>query len=506
MSGPEITRAGGPRRVGALGRRGRRRRSRRLALGALALAAVAVVLLADRGPSYTVHARFANAGQLVKGGLVEVGGVKIGTIRSISMADGGQADIAMAISDERFVPLRRGTRATIRSVGQATITNRYVDLGPGPQNAPALPTGSVLPASDTTGIVDLDAILNAVDPAARRALQGLLANSAKIYAGSGAREFNATLARLDPAMARVGGLLRELADDRPQIAELVRTGARTAQAVADRRPDLQAAIQNTATTMRALADQRQSLSSVLQRAPRVLRQASGTLERTAATAVALRPTLRRVPAVQPGLRTLLRRLPKTLGRAQQPLRQLNGLLEPLRTALQGVQRLEPPAVAALKSTATGFRSSMDVLEGLRFYGSDLLLGVVNGLTGISSGQYNQFGHYLKLEFIQSPQTAVGGVLAPIVTGLLDKNGALPGIFSSLTDQRSRCPGSNAPPAADGSNPWYPKAGICDPRQSMSALVNSPTALCRRATDCEGDRRSLEPDPEPAARARRRGSR
>ena len=47
-------------------------------VGAVAL--VSVLLFFNGGGGYTVHARFSNAGQLVKGNLVEIGGVKAGTV------------------------------------------------------------------------------------------------------------------------------------------------------------------------------------------------------------------------------------------------------------------------------------------------------------------------------------------------------------------------------------------------------------------------------------------
>ena len=50
-----------------------------------ALAVVAVLLLGSRGGSYTVHARFQNASQLVKGNLVQVAGVPVGKVQNIDL-------------------------------------------------------------------------------------------------------------------------------------------------------------------------------------------------------------------------------------------------------------------------------------------------------------------------------------------------------------------------------------------------------------------------------------
>ncbi|MGZ6709076.1 MAG: MlaD family protein, partial [Solirubrobacteraceae bacterium] len=66
------------------------RTGRVVALLAL-LAAILVVgyVLLGGGSDYTVHARFQNASQLVKGNLVQVSGVSIGKVKSIDLSPNG---------------------------------------------------------------------------------------------------------------------------------------------------------------------------------------------------------------------------------------------------------------------------------------------------------------------------------------------------------------------------------------------------------------------------------
>ena len=100
------------------------------AVGALvaAIVLVGLILFAGGGVGgYTVHARFLNAGQLVKGNPVQVGGVPVGSVKGIHITDDGAADITMSI-DGDHAPLRRGTRAEIRQFSQSGLANRYVDL------------------------------------------------------------------------------------------------------------------------------------------------------------------------------------------------------------------------------------------------------------------------------------------------------------------------------------------------------------------------------------------
>ncbi len=58
--------------------------------GVLAAAALVAFLLFGGGGGYQVTARFLNAGQLVKGNVVQIGGVPSGSVSSIKITpDGG---------------------------------------------------------------------------------------------------------------------------------------------------------------------------------------------------------------------------------------------------------------------------------------------------------------------------------------------------------------------------------------------------------------------------------
>ena len=104
-----------------------------IAIAAL-VAAVALLALAmfGGGDGYRVKGVFENAGQLVNGNQVRVGGQTVGTISDIELNDAAQAVVTMDVDDE-FAPLHEGTQATIRATSLSGIANRYVSLAPGPQ-------------------------------------------------------------------------------------------------------------------------------------------------------------------------------------------------------------------------------------------------------------------------------------------------------------------------------------------------------------------------------------
>ena len=135
------------------------------AIGSLIVAIVAVGVLmfgSGGGTEYTIHLQSAN--QLVKGNEVKVGGLAIGEVTDIQLSEDNQADIKVNITDEDFAPLHQGTEATVRVTSLPSVANRYIELAPGPNNAPKIKEGGVLQTDDTTNAVDLAQLFNTRDP------------------------------------------------------------------------------------------------------------------------------------------------------------------------------------------------------------------------------------------------------------------------------------------------------------------------------------------------------
>lgn len=436
----------------------------------LATAAVGWVIFQGGTTSYTIHAQFQNAGQVVKGGVVQVAGRKIGAITGIHLTGDGLADVELTIHDDQFAPLHVGTRAAIRAVGQAGVANRFVDLSPGPPSAAKIPDGGVLTTAQTTGIVDLDALFATLDPPARSDVRQLIRNSAAVFAGSGSHYFNGMLAKLSPALAETERFTGQLADDRAQLSRLVHKAGEAAQALGSRSQDLEGAVANSARALGAIASERAALADVLARAPGVLTQGRGTLANLQTAVTALRPALRDIPPTAIPLREFLRRVDSTLGAADPVIADLRSQLPGLRKSLAGLVPLAPSAVPALNATAKALKDARPILAGLRIYGSDFVLGIFNGLAGVATGDYNGSGHYARLEFTQPFQTFIGGLGAGIFNGIT----SLPnGIINTRSNLVARCPGGNTPPAADGSNPWIPDPSICKVEHDQPASLNTP---------------------------------
>ena len=148
--------------------------ARILATAAL-IAAIALVALAlfGGGDSYQVKVVFENAGQLVKGNEVRVGGQPVGSISDIELDDQANAVVTMNVNGS-VAPLHEGTTATIRATSLSGITSRYISLKPGPNNANRIDDGGRIGADSTTSPVDIDVLFNTLDKKTRGGLRDFI--------------------------------------------------------------------------------------------------------------------------------------------------------------------------------------------------------------------------------------------------------------------------------------------------------------------------------------------
>src|SRR5215216_6540813 len=272
-----------------------------------AVALVAVVLFGAGRDSYVVKATFANGGQLVRGNPVQVGGVPVGSVESISISDDGEAEVEMKI-DADHRPLRVGTQATIRQFSQSGIANRYVDLKMPPNGSGAIDDGGEIGADRTTTAVDLDELFNTLDPETRKSLQGFFKNQARQFRARG-EQANVGFRYLNPALATSSRLFSELSRDTPVLERFLVDSSRLVGTIAERRDDLAALIGNLNTTTRALGDQKLALAESIGRLPPFMRRANTTF-------VNLRSTLDEVDPLVEASKPVAKRLGPFLSQAR----------------------------------------------------------------------------------------------------------------------------------------------------------------------------------------------
>jgi phospholipid/cholesterol/gamma-HCH transport system substrate-binding protein len=123
-------------------------------LGVVCLAWLSVKLgkLEIVGGDYVpVHAEFSSASGLKKGASVEIAGVEIGKVESITLDD-YKADVRMKI--RTGVALQEDTIASIRTRG--LIGDKFVNLSPGASDLLIPPDGKI---RETESAVDLEELI-----------------------------------------------------------------------------------------------------------------------------------------------------------------------------------------------------------------------------------------------------------------------------------------------------------------------------------------------------------
>jgi phospholipid/cholesterol/gamma-HCH transport system substrate-binding protein len=427
---------------------------RALAVAALvaAIAVVAFVLVGDQGPGYTVHARFQNASQLVKGDFVQVAGVPIGKISGIDLTSDGQADVRMKITDAGYRPLRRGTKAIIRQASLSGVANRYVDLElPAADHQEKIPAGGIIDQTDTTTAVDLDQLFNTFDPKTRKALSGVIRGYATSYQGKGA-EANAGWAYLNPTLAASDRLFEELNSDTPTLKRFIGASSQLVGDLAARRADLAGLVDHLATTTTAIGRQKQSLSTAIGDLPGFMRRADTTFVNLRATLDDLQPLVDESKPVAKKLQPFFAQLRPLAQDARPTLRDLSALVKspgasndlieltksavPLRnTAVGPIKREGKERDGAFPASTSALKEATPELATATPYAPDLT-GWFDDFS--HSGLYDALGGASRAAPYVNLFAPLNGVLKPLLDPATQSDA-----FKNATslDQRWRCPGA-----------------------------------------------------------------
>jgi phospholipid/cholesterol/gamma-HCH transport system substrate-binding protein len=426
-------------------------------LAAVTLVVIAGILLRGGGSDYEVRALVESAGQLVKGNLVKVGGVTVGSVHAIDLTSDNQAQITLRIDDPRFRPLHEGTIATIRNTSLSSVAGRQIALQPGPNSNPKIADHGVIKGENTRPIVDLDQLLNTLDAQARTSLQELVHGGAVAF-GSHPRQADAALQALNPALSQARQTTQELVGDQATFERALVESAGVVSSVAARAGDLQAGVANGAQVADAVAAESQSLDSALRRAPEALRTSNTTLAELRSALTDLRPALRDAQPAAPRLANVLRLAQPVVHEAGPVVGQVRSVLPDVTAILLGLPKLDATARPAFAATAGALQGSSDVVQAARTYAPDLVGGLLNGFGGSTGSYYDANGHYVRI------------ALAGNITSVSNAGSLLPtpppGPFNQFRDDLlNRCPGAASQPAPDKSNPFAPPEAQCNPKDS-----------------------------------------
>lgn len=442
----------------------RRSPLRALAVGALALVILVVlylVLVPSGGATYKLE--LSEADQLVRGDQVQVGGVPVGSVTNIELTHDFKALVTIHV-ESSLVPLHHGTAVQVRVPSLTSVANRYVELSLGPNNYPAYPAGSTLPASASKEVTDLDAFFNTFNPKTREGLRGFIQGSAEQYVNQ-ARNLGESTELFPPALSAATHFFNELSKDQPVFTSFLVETAKAVTTIAARQESLSDLIENQNTTFRAVGSEQHALAQGLKQLPGALEQGNKTFSELPTTLAALSELVKAsrgpVTKAQSELFVHLRSLLVAATPAVRNFAEVFSKPGPDNDLTDFVRAL--PALAKRLTTAspvtvTALKESVPITAVFGPYTPDLA-GTLRTL-GAAAGYWDADGHYVHVSPVL-PDFTLGenDTLHPASS----PQAALEGL---KTGQLRRCPGAATQPASDGSSPFTDGELLdCDPTET-----------------------------------------
>ncbi len=295
-----------------------RSRALRLAAAAVVLAAGVAVVIDETGAAatYPLEAVYQSAPGLFPGAAVDVLGVPVGTVTSVTNVD-NHVDVGMRVDSGTMIP--SGAEASL--VAPELLGQPDVDLNPGYTRGPHLAPGATIPESRTTVPVSTDQLLkqlqrtlNALNP---HAVGDLITNLAQDLDGQGAG--------LNQLIASAAGTIQLLADKGDDLGQLNGTLAQ-----------LTGTLDSDTAQIVQLVNEYDTVSTVVAQHSGQLNDAITQLSgATTSLVTLLTPNLQPLEADVGTVTTVDRTLDRNIGNVDQILQQANDLF-------QGAQRAFDP--------------------------------------------------------------------------------------------------------------------------------------------------------------------
>jgi len=193
------------------------------------------------GSTNTYSAVFKDVSNLQTGETVRFAGVRIGTVKDLSMQP--DKTVVVTFDADRKVALTSGTRAVVRYLN--LVGDRFLELVDDEGSTKVLPAGTQIPVDRTAPALDLDLLLGGLKP---------------VVKGLNAQDVNALSASLIQIIQGQGGTMESL---------LSRTSS-FSNALADKNQVVEQLIDNLRTTLASLGDQKDQFAGGLERLERLV--------------------------------------------------------------------------------------------------------------------------------------------------------------------------------------------------------------------------------------------
>ena len=236
---------------------------------------------------YTVKTELPSGQAVVpgQGQTVNIAGVKIGEVGSVTLDD-GKAVVEMHIRDE-YRPIYRDASVLLRP--KTGLKDMYLALEPGNPRAGALPEGGHVRVANTLPDVNTDEFLAQLDADTRAYLQILLnaggtafddeaTGADERYEQTAAQDLREVFKRFEPTARDGERITRLLIDRRQNIRRVIHNFQEFSTALAERDDELASFVDSANANFEAFAAEEASLREALRLFPGALDQTEQTLE------------------------------------------------------------------------------------------------------------------------------------------------------------------------------------------------------------------------------------
>lgn len=440
---------------------------------------------------YRVKVAFPQANELATGADVRISGVNVGSVVGLSLDARDSRTVATLQIANRFAPIPRDTRATLRI--KTLLGETYVELSEGSRGSGVLRDGGRLPDGQVQSDVTLDQILSTFDPRTRAAFQTWMQAQAAAALGRG-EDINASFGYLPIFFNSSERLLAALNQQDAAVRGMVANTGEFFNAISARRGELSGLISAADSLFQTTAQRNQQLAALFKALPEFELQSRLALP-------ALTSFGNRADPVVRALDPVASELTRTFGYTAQLSPQFRGLFERLGPAVTASKRGLPAfdqilgAIPPLLQAFDPFlRNANPMVRYIGLYKPEIT-GFFANATAATEGYDSQspFATGQALHYLRAAQTLSPSGLAVYPRPLgIDRNNAYraPGAYDQLPSGLSvlnaaECSNGNPAPPASATEPEPTPSGSPSFTQLIQQYVFRTTGSSIAAPPCTG---------------------
>ena len=345
---------------------------------------------------YRFEVPFDEAVQLAVEADVRSAGVPIGKVRAKRVDPKLNRTVATIEIDRKYAPIREDARAMLRQ--KTLLGETFVEMTLGSKGAPTIPEGGRLDNTRVQASVELDEILDALDPFTRQAFRTWQQDLGSAVQGRG-QDLNDSFGNL-PGFVEEGGDLFEVLDQqKTALQALVRDTGVVFGALTEKEDQLKTLITAQDDVFTAIANEREAWADTFKIFPTFLDESRATYRRLGDFSENAEPVVR---DLEPAMRDLAVTL-EDVGTLAPSLRRYFRNFDPLITISEKSQPATREVLGGLKPVLNELHPFLGqvnpILGYLGVHISTLAdmfanLGVATAAKVKNPGP-NQMGHYLR---------------------------------------------------------------------------------------------------------------